>query len=53
MLLDNFVGVLKQFVRKRREGTRPVNAEHQPVLALQSIGYDDFLAICAATGNVA
>src|ERR1700730_15611890 len=45
MLLDNFVGVLKQFVRKRREGAHPVNVEQQPVLALKSVGFDDFLAI--------
>jgi putative DNA primase/helicase len=45
MLLDHFVGILKQFVRKRPEGTRPVNAEQQPTLALKSIGFDDFLAI--------
>ena len=31
-------------MRKRREGTRPVNAE-QPVATLKSIGFDDFLAI--------
>jgi putative DNA primase/helicase len=45
MLLGNFVGVLKQFVRTRRDGTRPVNAKQQPVLALKSVGFDDFLAI--------
>ena len=45
MLLDNFVGVLKQVVRKRREGAHPVNVEQQPVLALKSVGFDDFLAI--------
>jgi putative DNA primase/helicase len=45
MLLDNFVGVLKHFVRKRREGAYPVNVEQQPVLALKSVGFDDFLAI--------
>jgi putative DNA primase/helicase len=45
MLLDNIVGVLKQFVRKQREGIRPVNAEQQSVLALKSIGFEDFLAM--------
>ena len=45
MLLDNLVSVLKQFAQARREGSRPLNAEQQPVAALKSIGFDDFLAI--------
>ncbi len=44
MLLDNIAGIFKQFVRKRRDGTRQVSAE-QPAVALKSIGFDDFLAI--------
>ena len=44
MLLDNIASVLKQFVRSRRDRSREVTAE-QPVVALKSIGFDDFLAI--------
>ena len=44
MLLDNIASVLKQLVRTRRVHSRPVGAE-QPIVALKSIGFDDFLAI--------
>jgi putative DNA primase/helicase len=44
MLLDNIAGVLKQFVRTRGGGSRRISTE-QPVAALKSIGFDDFLAI--------
>jgi AAA domain len=43
-LLDNIAIVLKQFVRTRRGPSRQAGVE-QPVAALKSIGYDDFLAI--------
>ena len=44
MLLDNIADILKQFVRTRRVTRVAVRAE-QPVAALKSIGFDDFLAI--------
>jgi hypothetical protein len=44
-LLDNIVNVLKQFAQPRREGSRPVSPEQEPVVALKSIAFDDFLAI--------
>ena len=44
MLLDNIASILKQFVRSRRDRSREVTTE-QPVVALKSIGFDDFLAI--------
>jgi putative DNA primase/helicase len=44
MLLDDLVSVLKQFARARRVVSRPVSTE-QPVVALKSVGFDDFLAI--------
>ena len=44
MLLDNIASVLKQFVRTRRDCSRPVGDE-QPVVTLKSIGFDDFLAL--------
>jgi hypothetical protein len=44
MLLDNIASILKQFMRSPRGGSRQV-ADEQPVVALQSIGFDDFLAI--------
>jgi putative DNA primase/helicase len=45
MLLDNLVGVLKRFAVARRESSRPVSPEQEPVVTLKSIGFDDFLAI--------
>jgi putative DNA primase/helicase len=44
MLLDSIADILKGFVRTRREGSRRVSVG-QPVAALKSIGFDDFLAI--------
>ena len=44
MLLDSIAEVLKRFVSTRRVGSRHVGTE-QPVAALKSIGFDDFLAI--------
>jgi putative DNA primase/helicase len=45
MLFDNVAGVLKSFLPTRRGGSRHVSVEQQPVVALKSIGFDDFLAI--------
>ena len=44
MLLDSIAEVLKRFVSTRRVGSRQVSTD-QPVAALKSIGFDDFLAI--------
>ena len=44
MLLDSVAGILKGVLRSRRARFREVNAVHR-VLALKSIGFDDFLAI--------
>ena len=44
MLLDSIAGVLKVVLRSRRDRSREVTTE-QPVVALKSIGFDDFLAI--------
>jgi hypothetical protein len=44
MLLDSIAGVLRSFLPMRGGGSRSVSAE-QPVAALKSIGFDDFLAL--------
>jgi hypothetical protein len=44
MLLDSIAEVLKRFVSTRRVGSRQVSVE-QPVAALKSIGFDDFLEL--------
>jgi putative DNA primase/helicase len=44
MLLNSIADVLKSFVRTRRDGLRQVTAK-QPLAALKSIGFNDFLAI--------
>jgi putative DNA primase/helicase len=44
MLLDNITGLFKQFVLTRAP-RHQVLGEQQPVVALKSIGFDDFLAI--------
>jgi hypothetical protein len=49
MLLDNIADILKSFGRTPRKCS-PRDGVEQPVAALKSIGYDEFLA---ATRNVA
>jgi putative DNA primase/helicase len=44
VLLDSISGILKGVLRSRGESSREVTAE-PPVVALKSIGFDDFLAI--------
>jgi putative DNA primase/helicase len=44
VLLDSISGILKGVLRSRGESSREVTAE-RPVVALKSIGFDDFLAI--------
>jgi putative DNA primase/helicase len=44
VLLNSIADVLKGFVRTRRDGSRQVTAK-QPLAALKSIGFNDFLAI--------
>ncbi len=44
MLLDNIADILKRFVRTRRIRS-PRDSVEQPVAALKSIGFDEFLAI--------
>ena len=45
MLLDNIAGTLKSFLPTRRDSSSRVRDEQEPVVALKSIGFDDFLAI--------
>jgi hypothetical protein len=51
MLLDDIASILKQFMRSPRGRSRQV-ADEQPVVALQSIGFDDFLAINMQPGEI-
>ncbi len=45
MLLDSIADMLKGFVRTRPVVSRKIETEQQPVVALKSIGFNDFLAI--------